>query len=341
MRNMHRRTFLGIIIIALLGAFILSYLVFITFNQEETRQEKISVGVSHSESSFLLYLSKELGLFSENGLEVTLHKTDSGVEAMQALIEDRVDISTASEFVAVNFISKNPELQIISTIDFPRLIHLIVKKESMDNEKLNLSNLKIGIKHKSLAEFQIQKFNILNDIPHDNVDYIDINPDEMLAALKKGSLDGVVVWQPYVNKIREALGKQIQTVNIQADCLSYFLLITKENNLRERRAVPLLRSLKEAERFLYSSDSKKTNEEQVLKIFKDTYDYKETHARHALKDNDYKVSLPQTVLISMESERNWLIEKGVEGIKPGDYNYLDNIEEKYLKAVDPDSVSIY
>ncbi|MBE0558065.1 MAG: ABC transporter substrate-binding protein, partial [Proteobacteria bacterium] len=81
--------------------------------------EKVTFGVASIDASSLVYIAHARGLFAGHGLEVNLIEYTAGVIAAEDLLQNRLDVVTASEFVVVSKHSLRPDVRILASIARP------------------------------------------------------------------------------------------------------------------------------------------------------------------------------------------------------------------------------
>lgn len=63
--------------------------------------ESITIGDIHLEYATLIYIAEDQGLFSENGLNVTMRDYGSGVAAINGVEKGDADVSVSAEYPIV------------------------------------------------------------------------------------------------------------------------------------------------------------------------------------------------------------------------------------------------
>jgi NitT/TauT family transport system substrate-binding protein len=319
---------IGIVIVVLV---IGGYFIFSGDGEFAGEIESLRLGVYEGEFSSLIFIADEKGFFEDYGLDVDMKKYDSGVKPMQALLGGEVDVVTSGEFVAVNFISGNDNIRVFSVIDEADAIELIVKKDRVSRIE-DLPGSRIGLKKGSQAEYFLDQFLVFSELNSEDVEVVDMNPLEMKDALDNGEVDGVMVWDPFTSNIKDSLGDDGLAWNGQSGQEFYFLVSTSSEFISESpEAIKrFLKSLIKAEKFVNENDGK------AMEVVKDALGYDEGYINSVWEKSNFKVDLPQSLILAMESEGRWKI------LDTGDDmpNYLDYIYTDALKEIDEKRVTI-
>jgi len=160
--------------------------------------EKVKLGFSKSFLSIPIYIAKEQGYFSEEGLDVALTGYGSGKLATKGLFAGEVDISTVADMPVVFNSFKRQEFCIFSTFAYSySLVKIIGRKDSGIKTGQDLKGKKIGVNIGTSSHFFLGVFLIHNRLSISDVELVNIKTVDMPAALKNNEVDAVSVWQPY------------------------------------------------------------------------------------------------------------------------------------------------
>ncbi len=196
--------------------------------------EKLALGVYPSVFSLFIWVAEDQDFFKKNGLDLAITEYDSGVSAVKNLMDGKVEIATAADFVLVSNILDAPDLRILAAIDAVDDIRLIGRRDHGVNQLSDLKGKKIGLMRKSAAEFFMDRLLMMEGIPSKDVQVVNLSPSQQFSAITQGELDAVMVWQPYNHKILQALGTVAVNLPAQSKQDFYWLLISKDEFIRTR-----------------------------------------------------------------------------------------------------------
>ena len=324
----------GITICLIIAAVSCLLIVFalIFFRSPKTELE-LDVSVFDGQFCALIFYAEHLHLFEEERLKINYTYFDSGVSAVENLVADQADLATGAEFVAVNYIQKNPELRILSTIATGDVSDIIYKK---DVDLYSSNKKRIGIKLLSQADFFFQRFLVYNDLSPESFEIIDTNPSDMLEKLKNDELDGVVVWDPIAYEIKTTLKEEVKDESVQAGQELYFLLLSNASVIEEKEEA--------IQRFLQvivkAEELSEKKPDDFRSFLKERLRLTDEELEDTVDDVLFSVSLSQALLEAMEAEARWSIMKGTFTGQTLP-NYLDFIKPNYLLEIEPDRVFLY
>jgi len=295
----------------------------------------ITIGGPKLETSALIYIADDQHFFEKNGLNVTIREYDSGGSTIAGLLKNEVDVGMASEFVLVNNIFNNENISGFGSIDEFYNIFLVARK---DRGIENISDLKgktIGIPRGTAADFSLGQDLILKGMNLNDVSLVDVRAPESGAALANGSVDAVVTWRPYLDEITELPEINISMWAIQRNRPTYWVAISRKEWIpgHQTEIVRFLRSIAEARQFSLQ------HPDETRSILKKRLTYSDRYLSDVLPDNEYSLSLDQSMILTMEDEARWMIENNLTDKKKVP-NYLNYIYFEGLEQVTPDTVSI-
>jgi ABC-type nitrate/sulfonate/bicarbonate transport system substrate-binding protein len=153
----------------------------------------IATGVDPAFSQF--YVAIEAGIFTKNGLDVSINTGSSGSAMVPFLINDQINAAYGSDLAGV--INHNLDPKIVAVADGT----LLVKWESVIGRDVAnfdaLKGKKIGIVKGTGAE--IFWIGVMKKYHLTASDYtvVDIEAPEMVAALERGDISAFAVWEPW------------------------------------------------------------------------------------------------------------------------------------------------
>ncbi|MEE9610060.1 MAG: NrtA/SsuA/CpmA family ABC transporter substrate-binding protein [Desulfatiglandales bacterium] len=298
--------------------------------------EKVTIGTRPGVITCLVWVAEAKGFFKEEGLDVTLKSYSSGKWALKGLLNDEVDVATTSEVPVVFNSFNRRDFLVFSTISYTDNEPKIIANKDRDiNEASDLSGKKIATQKASAVHFFLSLFLMQNYIPESEVELVYLKPDRLAPVLINGEVDAICMRDPYTQQAKDALGDNAVEFTAPGLYRKTFILVAMRDFIEKRPEAieKILRAVIKAEGF-----TRKNPSEAMAIIARISGLKKEQIA--AIWDNfDIRVLLEQSLLISMEDEARWAVERGFTD-KVEVPNYLDFIYFDGLKAVRPDSVTV-
>jgi ABC-type nitrate/sulfonate/bicarbonate transport system substrate-binding protein len=286
------------------------------------------------DTGLLPYIAQEQGFFENNGLDVEIKNYDSGKLAADALIAGDADISTSADAVLVSNSFEHEDLRVMGTVAIANVVGLIARKDRGINEPTDLAGKKIGVTRGSNGEFSLGVFLILNGLTLEDIEIVDLKPNEIVGALVSGEIDAGFTWEPnlYNAEIQLEDNALIIKENIPE---FYFVLLSKKVWIDSNPEVAkrFVKALVQAESYV------SLNKEEAKQFMKNKFAYEQSYADLAWEEHEFVVELSQSLLLKFEDVAIWRIEnKLTEATEVP--NYLDYIYTDALEEVNPKKVTI-
>lgn len=308
---------------------------YIQTSPQQVPAERFIISSGSPEYSALTIVAEEKGYFKQQGLNVTIRDFPTGAGAINDLLAGKADLAYAAEFVGVAMIDKNPDFMIIGSTAKSNLISIVVRKDSGISSPGDLKGKTIAFPKGTQAEFFLGRYLTLNSLDISDVSIQYLQPEDLVQSIVSGKSDAVIIWEPHVFNIRQQLGDNGKVFPAQSGQRFYWLTYTRPEVIRTRSdlLVRYFRALKEAESYLlHNNDDSKEIVRQRVNLSNEYID-------SLWENNQYILSLDQSLIIAMEDEYRWVISENLTD-KKAVPNFLDYINTSFLYSVKPDSVNI-
>ena len=324
-------------VVLVIGSGIGSYFL---LNQEQQGKytgpvEKITVAAFEGGASAPIYIAEGQGFFENNGLDVTIKGYGSGKACADALIAGEADISTSSDAVLVGNSFDNPDLEILGTVAIIKANGLIARKDRGINSPKDLVGKKVGVTIKSTGEFNLEVMLLVNGLSTEDIDMVDLGAEEIVEKIVNGEIDAGFTWEPFLYNAKVQLGENGLIFKEPNSENFYFLLLTKDQWLKENpnTAKRFVKALIEAEDYI------KENNEEAMEFIKDKFNYEQEFMDSILPEQEFTIVFPQVLLGILEDQARWRIDNNLtEATKVP--NYLNFIYLDALEEVKPEAVTI-
>lgn len=295
--------------------------------------ERITLGVAARESSGLVYIADRKDYFKKHGIEVTLKEVATGLQAVEALMRNEVDIATAAEFVFVTRSPLGKDLRILSNIARANDCECIARKDRGIEEPSDLKGKRIGVVPGMQAEFFLHAFLARNGLSSKDIMQVELKPSDIMKTISEGGIDAAVTGLN-TPEIKKALGSNAISWSAQGIQDYYFLLIANEEFVKTRPAAieRLLKALLDAEKLVLK------NRKEAAETLETCFNLSSTEESALWNRYDYEVRLDQDLLILMEEETRWAVRKGLIPDWRPNYFMMTHLES--LEKISREAVSI-
>jgi ABC-type nitrate/sulfonate/bicarbonate transport system substrate-binding protein len=299
--------------------------------------EPMTVAYSPFESVTLFWVAEDQHFFSQNGVNVTSHRYDTGVGALNGVLSGEADIAVGTnEFPLTVRALNNERIRTIGSISKSEFIYLVGRADHGIKNVSDLNGKTIGTTFGTIAHFYLGRFLVLNGINIRDVNLVDLKtPAEWVAAVVNGSIDAVATAQPYANSAKEGLGDNAVVWSIQNDQPLYTQAISTDEWIAGHPELcnRFLRALYQAEAFVVNHPV------EAKAIVKNQMHFSDAYVENVWHQNQFSLSLDQSLILAMEDEARWLIYNKLTNVMTVP-NFLNYIYLDGLKTVKPESVNI-
>jgi ABC-type nitrate/sulfonate/bicarbonate transport system substrate-binding protein len=298
-------------------------------------RDHIAVAIAQSNMCGLFYVADGRGLFEKNRLSATVKKVHSGPPALKELEEGRADVAVTGDFAFVADGFKNGSLKVIGTIASGGGMQVIARRDSGITKPTDLIGRKVAVPKDTIGQFFLGVYCRRNGVPYHKLDIVYMPPEDVVEAIRKGTVNAACVWSPYIDRIRDYLGSDGVILPSHGRTTYYAVVVTRDDVIRERPGVleGFLRSMIDAQTFV------KGHSDEAMGIIARETGLTIDQVRRGWPENKYEVRLDQDLLTLMEAMADWMIGNHLTPKKEMP-NYLRMMDPKALETVNPDAVGM-
>jgi NitT/TauT family transport system substrate-binding protein len=287
-------------------------------------------------TGYTIYVALDKGYFKAEGLEVTLESFPHGKATLEALMDGKVDLATASETPFMHAVLKGGKICILATmITGEKHLGVVGRRDRGITSANGLKGKRIGVTMGTNGEYFLDTVLLLNKISRGEIRTVNIKPKKMFEALMNGEVDAIATWNPQNTKARKALGKR--AITFDAEGLyspSFIIAARREYSASHPETVrQVLRALVKASEFIQKDPGASHaivaghlgTEKDLLDELSSTY--------------RFKITLDQSLLSTLEAQCHWAIKNGLTDSKEVP-NFVDFICTDPLESIQPKAVRI-
>jgi ABC-type nitrate/sulfonate/bicarbonate transport system substrate-binding protein len=333
-----KRPVIIVITVVFVLVIVFSSFLFLNYPQNgEVNREPIDVAYSPFESLALFWVAQDQGFFSGNGLNVTAHTYASGAAALGGVVSGEADIAVGTaEFPLAIRALNNESVKTMATISKSNFIYLIGRSDRAIYDVLDFKGKTIGTTFGTIANYYLGRFLVLNGLRIEDVTLVDLKtPNDWVNAVVNGSIDAVATAQPYANSAKDGLGANAVVWSINSDQPQYTQAIASNKWIANNPDLcrRFLSALHQAEGFVMDHPA------EAKAIVKQQMNFSDAYMETVWSQNQYALSLDQSLILDMENEARWLISNNLtnQTMVPDFTNY---IYVAGLASVKPESVTI-
>jgi ABC-type nitrate/sulfonate/bicarbonate transport system substrate-binding protein len=301
------------------------------------RIDSIVIAQAQFESIALFCIAEDQHFFSRNGLNVTSRKYDSGVGALDGMLNGEAEIALGTnEFPLVGKAFHKEKIRTIGSIAKSEFIYLVGRKDRGIAKVSDLKGKKVGTTLRTIAQFYLGRFLELHGMNMQDITLVDLKaPAEWVNSIVNGDIDAVVTAQPYANSVKDRLGDNAAVWSAQNSQPLYTQVISTDEWITKHPepVVRLLKSLAQAEEYVIR------NPAEAKAIIKKQLNLDAAYMETVWSQNQYSLSLDQSLIVAMEDEARWMISSGLTTEKQVP-DFLNYIYEDGLRTIKAEAVTI-
>jgi NitT/TauT family transport system substrate-binding protein len=295
----------------------------------------VSVGTTISEVNSLILIAQEKGYFTDNGIALTQKIYSSGIAALDGMFNHEVDLATGSEFAFVGEVLSEKHIRTISAISRSSIEYLVGRVDRGIKTLANLRGKSIGVPLGSRPEFALDRFLFFHNIDPSTVNLVNVPVSKSVDALTNGEVDAIASWQPYIDQIKNKMGEEVVSWDVQEDQPSYTLVMCTEEWTAENPEliIRFLKSLTQAESYVQG------NPVEAEALIQQRLNYDISYMDAVWHDYSFSVSLDQALVVAMEDQARWIIGKDYSSGKQTP-NFMSYIYVEGLEEIKPEAVNV-
>lgn len=283
-----------------------------------------------------LMVAEQQGFFAAQGLAVTVREFTLGRNALEAMLRDECDFSTAAEPPVVEYAAQRHDLRILASIQSTdNMVRILGRADRGIATPQDLKGKRIATVKGSNTHYFLEVFLQQHGLMSGGATVVFLDADELLDAITSGRVDAISMTLNVVVQAQQALRENGVLLEAPGLCRNYVMLLTTAGLLEKRpeTAVRLLKAVDQAEGFI------RLHPRETLAIAHASQKGSIAELEKLLSFYQYNLALDHALLMGLEDAARWNSRQG--GSDPGQSpNFLALIAEEPLQAVKPEAVRL-
>lgn len=298
--------------------------------------EDLNIAVPVGPAGGSLYVANKKGFLYEEGLNTTITPFTSGRLALDALLAEKTQIAMVAETPLALAAFKNPKFFIVATTtESPH--KLVIRKASKIETARDLKGKKVATLLGSAGQYWMYSYLKANGIKITDVQVINLQPADAVAALVRGDIDAFFLWEPYPYLAQKELGDKVKVISSKGIYTQTFNVVAMQDYTRKNPETieKLINALIKAEKFM------KNNKSESIKIVAaDSGKMNEKILEKIWDDHNYTIKLDKSLSSYLQKQGEWAVATGIMPIGAKIPNYRELINDDILKKIRPASVNL-
>ncbi len=296
---------------------------------------ELSIAVARTPLSLPIFVAADQGYFRAEGLDVKLHEVSGGHRALEAVLSGQADVGTASDSVLMfNSLKRDDFVSLGYFVSSTSDLSILATSSNVGQDPEGWHGKAVGVVKGASSEYLMHSWLLFKGIDPQSVEFVDLQPDAMPAALAQHRVAAVSIWEPIAFTILQQVTDSRVLPSAGLHTLTFHLLSRRETaSTRVLDMQALLRAIDQAESFI------RQHPQRAQAILRDTLEVDWALIDWIWPRYHYQLGLDQALLSSLESQARWSMENGLANLAQMP-NYLHFIDSQPLRAVRSSAVSL-
>ncbi|MGG8409480.1 NrtA/SsuA/CpmA family ABC transporter substrate-binding protein [Streptomyces sp. 12297] len=294
----------------------------------------VSIAASDHLGGAPVHVAQERGLWSAQGLDVTVTTQPTGRDALNAVLGGQAQLGVVGDLPAVTAALGGRELRIVADLSRFSDWRLLTRTDRRITGFAALRGRKVGVPQGTNVEYALSRMLGSARLTAADVTVVNLAPNQVTAALARGDIDAGVTFPSFYDSARTTLGDRYAELPFTGYTARTLLVAGPETT--EEATTAVLRALLKAQREIVAdppaarravlAQSKGALQAGYVDAFQPRYGYGAT--------------LSPELLAQLQQEAVWA--KAAQGL-PGSADrsaLLRHLHRAPLTAVDPSAVTI-
>ena len=323
-------------VIGALVAGVLAFLVWRSPITSTAAMTKVTVAVPTQVNSALMLVASAQGLFLDAGVDVVSQPFELGKDALQSLLDGKSDLAVVADTPIMFALLNGADIAMLAGIlQARRALAIVAHKDRGINQIQDLRGKSVGATPGTTMPYFLDAMLQVHGVPVDKVNLVDLRSDALTRVFEEGRIDAAVVFQPLLAQLRAKMGERIKVFYGEEVYALRFILVGKPAYIdsHPQEVSRVLSALVAASQAIH------TKPDQARRAVGDALKIDDATMAQMFNPEDYTVSLDQAMLLALDDQSRWAMQKGLVVTRPMP-NYLGFMKYQHLESVLPTAVTI-
>ncbi|MDO9235160.1 MAG: NrtA/SsuA/CpmA family ABC transporter substrate-binding protein [Aquabacterium sp.] len=296
----------------------------------------VTIAMPTQISSAPMIVANAQGLFKTAGVQVITQPFLLGKDALASMLEGKADLAIVADTPLMNAVLADQDVAILAAISQSRRALAIVAHSSSGiNTIPDLIGKSITMPQGTNQPYFLDAMLRAHGVGHNKLNTVDLKVPEGIAAFKAGSVDAIVVFQPFLAQLEADLGNKIKVFYGHDVYAFRFLLVGKPAYIQQHE--PAIQRVLQG--LIAGTQTMRTHPDIARLAVGAAVKVGDTIMQKIWDPQDFAITLDQGLLLALEDQTRWAMQRGL--VKPGTMpNYLNVMRFEPLETVMPSAVKI-
>jgi NitT/TauT family transport system substrate-binding protein len=270
--------------------------------------EKLVIASAHVPQAALMHVALSERYFAAEGLEVAVKPYPFGRPALAAVLAGEADVATVAETPVVFATLKGQHAALLATISSTTRNNAVLsRRDKAIASTKDLAGKRVGVSRGTTGEFFLEMTLVRGGVRRESLTFVDLNPEDMEGALRRGEIDAVATWAPYFGLLEKHFGGELVSLVGESDYAETFDVVVRPEFVEKRPATvaKVLRALLRAE------DYAREHPQSARGIAAAALGVDPVELEEVWSTYDLRVRLDQSLFVLMDEEARWAVRSGL------------------------------
>lgn len=280
-----------------------------------------------------LQLAAQEGYFAAEGLDVRVQPCINGRRCLKHLTDGEAQVATVADTPMVFALHAGHRFDIIASFgSSSRDTTMVVRADRGIRTPADLAGKRIGVVRGTSAHYFANVFLLVNGVSRDKVSLVFLDANRGAEPLLRGEVDAAALYRPVGPQAAQQLGANAQVLVTPRPYTVIVNLVAQPGLSQDT----LLRLLKAVQRSITLLNSQPAQANARLAAL---WKLDAKAATALLEGYEFRLSLDQTLLSTLEAESRWAVREGLTD-NPVVPDYLELMRTEPLRALDPRAMTL-
>ena len=267
--------------------------------------EKVHLAQNQSPISGVSIIALRNGFFAKNGLDVQVSNFTTGKQCLDTVMGGAADIATTAEAPTTAAAMSGQKIAFLARTEYSYIKTLTAAAAGI-NKLGDLKGKQVAYTAGTGGEVYTMQLLKAANLGKNDVTFVNLRPQDMVAALSSGSIDAYNTWEPHITNGLKALGAKAKPLETKGIYAETFNIVVMQDYLQKKPEVvtTFLKSLVEAEAWM------KTNRDATIKLVAEFANMPVEDLGPLWDEFVFQVALDQRTLDVLNAHASWRLATG-------------------------------
>jgi ABC-type nitrate/sulfonate/bicarbonate transport system substrate-binding protein len=297
---------------------------------------QVTIAVPTQINSATMIVAHSQGLFKKATVEVVTQPFVLGKDALNSVLEGKADLAVVADTPFIHAVLGGKDVVAVAAISQARrALALVARSDRGISTVKDLTGKSVGLTAGTNLSFFLDAMLGAHRVAVESVKVQDLKVEATVAALKAGTLDAAVMFEPHIARLQASMPNAFKVFYGEDVYAFRFMLVGKPGYIdgHPEEVQRILRAL------LAASDWMRDNPLLARSVVGAAVGVDDASMARLFDPSGYIVSLDQAMLLALDEQTRWAMKRGLVATAPVP-NYLKSLRYTHLEAVSPAAVKL-